>query len=110
MGEHTDDLRNVNQGDSIAIHTSEGERLTGNCTEFRVHRAAPETGEIRKQSIWTFDFDGVDGDVHAGILDGLKSRAQDDDFPQYSELWSEAAEESMGYIEEVSIQSLAQEA
>lgn len=97
MSEHTDDLRNVNEGDSVTLTTTEGHTFDVECIGVERQHAAPETGEITETNIWLF------GDsLAASITDGLASRPEQE-FPQYSALWDMDAEEGYGYIEELKI-------
>jgi len=108
MESHTDDLRNVNQGDSVTFETTDGETLHGFCDERTTHRASEESGEVRKTTLWTFMFDDISGEVSCTITDGLKSWPPDGDFPQYTELWDCKEQETLGYISNVQIHSIAQ--
>lgn len=102
MERHTDDLRNVREGDTVEIVTSEDEYIfPAECTDFDRQQAAEETGEVRETRIWTFST--TERRFAASIVDGLES-SSDDDLPQYSELWDLDREENMGYAEEVNIE------
>lgn len=101
MGEHTDDLRNVNEGDLLDITTTEGETFEATCTSREVQHADPRSGEVRQTTIWTFDTPY--GEAAATILDGLKSSADDPDFPQHSELWHMDEGDGMGFIESLNL-------
>lgn len=99
--EHTEDLRNVWEADWVTITTTEGKTFEATCTDRSVQHAHPQTGEVRETTIWTFEAE--DTEVAASILDGLKSSADDPDFPQHSELWRMEEGEAIGYIETVEI-------
>lgn len=99
--QHTDDLRNVNEGDSLHIHTSEGENFSAECQDVLVQNADPRSGEIRETTIWLFET--PKGRLSASILEGLKSSPDDPDFPQHSALYSMDTDGTLGYIESVEI-------
>lgn len=104
---HTDDLRNVNEGDSVTIKTTTGERYTEvECTYKQVSNADPRTGEIRKTHLWVFNADGRD--LTAAVIDGLKSSPDDPDFPVHKKVSLSTGDgdsdwDSVGYIETVEI-------
>ncbi len=54
MEEHTEDLRNVREGDTLDITTTEGETFEAECTDRQVQHADPRSGEVRETTIWTF--------------------------------------------------------
>lgn len=101
MEEHTDDLRNVNEGDSVTLDTTENETFNVTCTERLVQQAAPETREVRETRIWVFE--NNHRKLAASIIDGLRSSPDGNKFPQHSELWDMTDEENMGYVEQVFI-------
>lgn len=98
---HNDDLWNVRENDTVEIVTSEGEVFEAKCTSKQTQHAAPETGEVRDTTIWTFD--AVEFQPVVAITRGLKSSPDDPDFPLHKEIWDEQQEGSMGYINEVTI-------
>lgn len=98
--QHTDDLRNVNEGDTVTIRTTEGETFHEvECLFRRVQQADPRSGEVRETTIWRFDT--PHGEAAASILDGLRSSPNDPEFPQHSELWNLDEGCAMGFIESV---------
>lgn len=98
---HTDDLKNVNEGDRVEITTTEGKNITVDCIRRCVQRADPRNGKIRETEIWTFQAHGMDGAVtlYASILNGHKP-----DLPRHSSVWNEDAEVNLGYITDVQIE------
>lgn len=101
QSQHNDDLRNVREGDTVEIVTSEGEVFEAECTDFQVQHADARSGEVRETTIWMFDT--PHGEAAASILEGLKSSSDDPDFPVHSELWHMDEGGAMGYINEVTI-------
>lgn len=101
MEKHTDDLRNVNEGDSVEITTTSGSVLRATCESKTRQHADPRSGEVRETRIWTFAAD--DEEIAATITDGLRSSADDPEFPQHSALWNIDREENMGYAENIRI-------
>lgn len=102
MGEnHTDDLRNVVEGDTVEIVTTEDESFEAECTDYRKEHADPRTGEVRETSMWTFE--AVEYKPVATITDGLRSSDTDPEFPIHTELWDQQQEGHMGYIDDISI-------
>lgn len=99
--EHTDDLRNVREGDTVVITPEQGEAFSCECTDYSVENADPRSGEIRETKIW--EFTNVDVKLYASILDGLRSSEDDPEFPQHSELWDASLERNLGYIEKLTI-------
>lgn len=84
MPEHTDDLRNVNEGDSVTIHTTEGETYHEvECSLREVHNADPRSGEVRETTLWAFTVG--DEDLTASIVEGLRSSPDDPEFPVHKE-------------------------
>lgn len=98
---HTDDLRNVREGDDLHIYTTEGENFSATCESREIQHADPRSGEVRETTIWMFDT--TKGTLAASILDGLKSSPDDPDFPQHTELWSLDREAPLGYIETLDV-------
>lgn len=98
---HNDDLRNVRPNDTVEIVTSEGEVFEAECTRFDVQQADPRSGEVRETRMWFFD--AVEYKPVVSIVDGLKSSESDPDFPLHKEVWDEQQEQSMGYINEITI-------
>lgn len=77
---HTDDLRNVREGDTVTVTTTEGETFDEvECAFREVHHADPRSGEIRETTLWSFDVG--DKDLTVSIVEGLKSSEDDPDFP-----------------------------
>lgn len=101
MEQHSEDLQNVSEGDSVTLTTTKGETFDAECLSFDVQHADPRSGEVRQTNIWTFDVS--DSEVCASILDGLKSSDDDPDFPIHSELWHMEKEETMGYIKDLKL-------
>ncbi len=102
MGEnHTDNLRNVREGDTVVITPTDGGAFTCECTDYQIQNADPRSGEVRETKIW--EFTNVDVKMYASILDGLKSSESDPDFPQHSELYDSSLDRNLGYIEELTI-------
>lgn len=84
MPEHTDDLRNVNEGDSVTIHTTSGETFHEvTCTLRKKRNADPRSGEVRETTLWSFTVDG--DDLTVSITDGLRSSPDDPEFPVHKE-------------------------
>lgn len=101
MERHTDDLRNVREGDHVRFTTTEGETYRAECTEYDVQNADPRSGEVRETRIWTFEHDG--SRVHVSLTDGLRSSEDDPEFPLFNEVWDPQCNETLGYIESLSI-------
>ena len=98
---HTDDLRNVREGDTVEITTTEGETFEAECTERQVSNADPRTGEVRETTLWLFD--AVEYLPTVSITEGLKSSPDDPDFPLHKEAWDRQQERTMGYIKSLKI-------
>ena len=101
MEEHTADIRNVNEDDTVVLETTEGEHFEATCTNRERQHADPRSGEIRETTIW--EFDAVEYQPVVSILQGLKSSPDDPDFPVHREVYDRQQEGSMGYIESVDI-------
>jgi hypothetical protein len=101
MAKHTDDIYNVEEGDSVTITTSEGETFDAECNEYHVEHADERTGEVRTTMVWFFD--AVEHRPAVNITRGLKSSDDDPDFPQHHEMFDLQQEGPMGYIEELKI-------
>lgn len=107
MEKHTDDLRNVNQGDSVTITTTEGHTYHEIlCAMREVHNADPRSGEIRETTLWSFNVD--DKDLTVSITNGLRSSEDDPEFPLHKEAHLGEIGKAdgwvpMGYIESVQI-------
>jgi hypothetical protein len=99
---HTDDLRNVTDGDSVTLHTTEGETFDVECNYHSVDNADPRSGEVRETKTWIFQNQAGE-EICAAITDGLRSSPDDPEFPQHSQLWDSTAGENLGYIESLSI-------
>jgi hypothetical protein len=99
--QHTEDLRNVREGDGVTITTTDVTTFDARCTDMEVQRADERSGYVRVTRIWIFGTPY--GEVGATILDGLRSKPDDPDFPKHTELWNTDEEESMGYIETLQI-------
>lgn len=100
MTENTADLRNVVEGDTVTIETTDGHTLEVECVRYDKQHADPRSGEIRETNIWQFE-----GDRNATVsfTDGLKSSEDDPDFPIHNEVWDVDEEETLGYIESLTI-------
>lgn len=101
MPQHTEDLRNVQEGDSVEITTTNGETFEAECTKYTVDSADPRTGEIREIHMWAFD--AVEYQPVVSITEGLKSSPDDPDFPLHSQAFDRQQEQTMGYIESLTI-------
>lgn len=101
MEEHTSDLRNVEEGDTLDITTGSGETLRVECTARNTESADPRSGEVRDTIFWHFDVDG--GQVFAAITEGLRSSEDDPEFPIHMPLWDARKDQRIGYIDEVKI-------
>jgi len=101
MEKHSEDLRNVREGDTVTIQTTEDESFQVTCTHTQTNHADPRSGEVRETNLWLFD--SFDHSLAASITDGLKSSSDDAEFPQHSQVWDKDAEESIGYIESLTI-------
>lgn len=101
MDRHTDDIRNVREGDTVQIETTEGEAFEAECIGYDVQHASPGSGEIRESRVWLFD--SVEGRPVVPIIDGLKSSRDDPDFPIHKPIWDEERGEAMGYVKELII-------
>ena len=99
--EHTADLRNVNENDTVVLETTEGEHFEATCTSRERQNADPRSGEIRETHIWLFD--AVEYQPAISITDGLKSSPDDPDFPVHKEVYDRQQEGTMGYVESVEI-------
>lgn len=100
--QHTDDLHNVAEGDEVILRTTKSGAMPAECIERVSQHADERTGEVRRTTIWTFDTG--DRKLGATILDGLKSSADDPDFPQYTELWDIEGNVGLGYIKDIDVQ------
>lgn len=100
MEEHTDDIRNVEEGDSVTIIT-ESKEFDATCASREVQRADPRTGEVRETKMWFFD--AVEHQPAVSIIEGLRSSADDPDFPVHNEMWDRQQEMNMGYVKDVKI-------
>jgi len=98
---HTEDLRNVQEGDTVEIVTSEYEAFEAKCVETEVHSADPRTGVVRETRIWHFD--AVEHQPVVTIIDGLRSSPDDPEFPLHKAMWDSQQEGSMGYIKDLTI-------
>lgn len=108
MGEdtqHTDDLRNVQEGDDVTIETTEGEVYDLTCVTYQNNGADPRTGEIRETRLWVFEGPGIE--LGASITDGLKGAADQPDFPIHMALTNPHDKEEYGYVEDVKIHGKA---
>lgn len=101
MAQHAEDVRNVREGDTVEITTTEGEHFEAVCTHFDRLQAAEETGEVRETKVWMFD--AVEFQPVVSIVDGLLSSEDDPEFPMHNEIWDEQQERKMGYVEDLSI-------
>jgi len=97
---HTDDLHDVTSDDKVTITTSEGVTFSAECTERSMEVAPPQTGEVRETQRWHFVASNGDS-VVAQIVNGLKSKPDDPDFPIHDEAWNMDGEYGMGYITSV---------
>ncbi len=103
MGEnqHTADLRNVNEGDSLTIQTTMGETFDVECESYEVHHADERTGEVRETRVWTLI--GDNRRLIVSIIDGLKSSPNQRDFPRHKPIWEKTSECAVGYVDSVKI-------
>ena len=100
MTENTADLRNVVEGDTVRIETTERHTFEVECVFYEKQHADPRSGEIRETNIWQFE---GDRNVAVSFTDGLKSSPDDPEFPVHNEVWDSDEEESIGYIESLTI-------
>lgn len=106
---HTDDLRNVREGDTVVITPQNGGAFTCECVDYSVQNADPRSGEVRETKIWKFR--NVDVEIYASIIDGLRSSESDPEFPIHTELYDATLDRGIGYIEKLTIRgSLEHEA
>jgi hypothetical protein len=98
MTEHTDDLRNVREGDGVVLTTSNGSQIRTKCFDVSVEHADERTGEVRETTMWRFQ-----PEIVVSITDGLRSSPDDPEFPIHNEAYAPRAEESIGFIESVKI-------
>jgi len=83
--QHTDDLRNIQEGDSVTIETTTGRRFPAvECLSKDVQSADPRTGEIRETYLWTFNV-ADKRTLTVNFIEGLKSSPDDPDFPVHKE-------------------------
>ena len=104
VNEHTADLRNVREGDTVNLKTTEGVHLKeAECTEYQVEQADPRSGHIRESLIWVFQVG--DEEYAAAILDGLASTAEEEGrFPSHNKLTKQDEDfTTVGYLSEVEI-------
>ena len=99
MTEHTADLRNVVEGDSVTIETRGGDTFDVECFFHQQQQADPRSGEVRETNIWRLK--NENRLLAVSITDGLKSSPDDPDFPIHNEVWDEDEEVGLGYIESV---------
>lgn len=99
--EHTDDIRNVREGDTVELTTTEGETFEAECVDYSVEHADPRSGEVRETRMW--EFSAVEYRPVVSITEGLKSSPDDPDFPIHNEIWDLQQEGTMGYVAELSI-------
>ena len=105
--QHTSELRDVSQGDSVTIHTTEGQ--TFNEIECDMHQrlnADPRSGEVRETHLWAFTV--AEADLTVSIIDGLKSHPEQDPFPRHKpaslgKRGNYDGWEQLGYIESIEI-------
>lgn len=103
--EHTADLYNVNEGDSVTIHTTEGETFDEvTCSLREVHYADERSGEIRETILWSFNVG--DKDLTASITDGLKSSPDGPDFPIHKEMALGVIGKADGWVSKGFIESV----
>ena len=120
MPENTADLRNVVEGDTVTIETTEGARFLAECVFYEKQHADPRSGLVRETNLWQFE---GDRNVAVSFTDGLKSSPDDPEFPVHNEMWdcdlhrgeghecsasergstNSDEEESIGYIESLTI-------
>ena len=120
MTENTADLRNVVEGDTVTIETTEGHTFEAECVSYEKQHADPRSGEVRETNVWQFE---GDRNVAVSFTDGLKSSPDDPEFetrdnesphscasqscsaqfPVHNEVWDSDEEESIGYIESLTI-------
>lgn len=100
---HTDDLRDVQEGDRVTFETTTGDSFEADCVSREVQNADPRTGEIRKTTFWEFQAHDVSVPIQifASVIDGLKSSPNDPDFPIHNEALNTTAECNIGYITEI---------
>lgn len=100
VNEHTDDLRNVRQGDSVEITTSDGVEFGGECVSRTVEHS--QNPELVRQ-FYTWEFNAPFGPIFVQITEGLRESDDMEQFPWHSEAWVSEKEESIGYITDVKI-------
>ncbi len=98
---HTSTLQLVREGDTVTIHTSEGHQFEAECVTYDERNAAERTGEIRKTMMWSFD--AVEYQPVVTIIQGLRSSADDPDFPIHEKVWDTKQECRMGYVKSIII-------
>jgi hypothetical protein len=97
---HTEDLRNVREGDTVVITPTDGGAFTCECTDAQVVTRR-QYHRCRETKIW--EFTNVDVKIYASILDGLSFVADDTDLPQHSEMYDASLDQNIGYIEKLTI-------
>ncbi|AGM11578.1 hypothetical protein M199_gp088 [Halogranum tailed virus 1] len=98
---HTDDVRNIAEGDDVTIETTEGDTLNMTCSDIEKHNADPRTGEVRETTIWHFDLNGEE--VVLSRVEGLRSSPSDPEFPVDKTIWHCGLENNLGYAATVQI-------
>lgn len=98
MSEHTNNLYNIDEGDDVIITIDGTVTVEATCTNYRCQNARdPEI--VREENNWQFESD--DGDLVAGITEGLRHREDMKPFPHFLPLYRYDDEETLGYITEV---------
>jgi hypothetical protein len=101
MSEHTDDIRNIDEGDEVVLTIDDRVTIEVTCTDYTCKNARdPEI--IRERHKWYFDDDG--DALIAGVTDGLRERPEMEPFPRHNQLFNQTDKETLGYITEVEFQ------
>lgn len=105
MDEHSSDLWDVQEGDTVSLTTTTGASLTGECYSRERQHPDPRTGEVRETHIWWFDYGTTS--LIVSIMEGLKSSADDPEYPIHKDAWITGTETSAGYIDTLEIEETA---
>jgi len=97
---HTDDLRNVKEGDVLDVETSEGDEFRMTCTGFNRHND-PDPDKVREYFNWTFEQEGAE--VTIQITEGLRSFEWEEDYPRHTPMYDSTNDVSLGYITDLTL-------
>jgi hypothetical protein len=97
---HTEDLRNVREGDTIDVETSEGDTFRMTCTGYS-HNHDQDPDKVREYRTWDFEQEGAE--VVIQITDGLKSFEWETEYRRHTPMYDSTSDVSLGYITDLTI-------